>query len=803
MTTSLSAAEQDNWYLHGPIDGNLTGVFHQEYNATAKKDMLYKTATEVGLEVRDINGTLLQTINTGGITFNDIEFDQNTSRLFGINANKLTCFEQNASGGWSEQWRSSQSVSSLAQGPSGKLFCANDGNKIHVFEQNGTMSNEFGWVDGINSLSDRANISGFSSDGILVAWGKQDVTGGSSSARIFCFDQEGNFLMDHNLFGWAWYNGTGAGVEVKIHPGSGLIFKRGRGHGGWSWSSQGFWHPVSSAPSSTGLAVGLWLQNGDFISGGNLFKRTFRTKMEKNHNSVPQPVIHRMKQRDGTNILEFDFEVIDTDDNNVTVGILAYCGSDKLVPQAWLNGTGSKIGMPIATNMVHTMEWDVKQDWADSTGGIQLEILCQDGSRDKPVDLHFLKLPFADGNMTISRSPLKESDFVNYLKFLLATSEAFLENGKVMSAVIEGNATNPFKFRNAGVTGRIGPTQAQVDANYSGTNLEGDINMTDQGIQEWTVPVTGTYTIAAWGAQGGNGSNNSGSSTTMGGLGARMKGEFTLTAGEKLKILVGQKGSEETSASYRPSGGGGGTFVVKSDNTKLIIAGGGGGGGDPSYGQTDGGDGIVEETNGNTGSVGNGGDASSYNGGGAGFTGNGLVNGTTAANSFTNGGTGGNPSGHATQALGGFGGGGAGRLLPGGGGGYSGGKTTGNWSGSGSAFGGGSFNSGANQDNMAGANEGHGKVFIVLGSASFDISPKTLMNSNWNATDSGRYYLMKKLGYRFATTAEVTKAREAATPGAVNNWPATNQVKPRNLPGNVNEYGFDVSTTSGYWVIKE
>ena len=146
------AYEQDNWYLHGPIDGNLSGVFHQEYNATSKRDMLYKTATGVGLEVRDINGSLLQTINTGGITFTDIEFDQNASRLFGINASKLTCFEQNASGGWSEQWRSTQSVSTMTQGPSGNLFCANNGNKIYVFEQNGTMSNEFGWVDGINSL---------------------------------------------------------------------------------------------------------------------------------------------------------------------------------------------------------------------------------------------------------------------------------------------------------------------------------------------------------------------------------------------------------------------------------------------------------------------------------------------------------------------------------------------------------------------------------------------------------------------------------------------------------------------------
>ena len=57
--------------------------------------------------------------------------------------------------------------------------------------------------------------------------------------------------------------------------------------------------------------------------------------------------------------------------------------------------------------------------------------------------------------------------------------------------------------------------------------------------------------------------------------------------------------------------------------------------------------------------------------------------------------------------------------------------------------------------------------------------------------------------YRFATFEEVTKAHEAATPGGVNNWTATNQVKPRNLPGNINEYGFDVSTTDGLWVIKE
>ena len=31
----------------------------------------------------------------------------------------------------------------------------------------------------------------------------------------------------------------------------------------------------------------------------------------------------------------------------------------------------------------------------------------------------------------------------------------------------------PWTFTNAGASGRLGPTQAQIDANYSGTSLEG------------------------------------------------------------------------------------------------------------------------------------------------------------------------------------------------------------------------------------------------------------------------------------------------------------------------------------------
>ena len=65
---------------------------------------------------------------------------------------------------------------------------------------------------------------------------------------------------------------------------------------------------------------------------------------------------------------------------------------------------------------------------------------------------------------------------------------------------------NTYTFTSAGATGREGPTQAQVDANYTGTSLDSAVTVDDnntQGIQEWTVPADGNYSIEALGAQGG------------------------------------------------------------------------------------------------------------------------------------------------------------------------------------------------------------------------------------------------------------------------------------------------------------
>jgi hypothetical protein len=132
-------------------------------------------------------------------------------------------------------------------------------------------------------------------------------------------------------------------------------------------------------------------------------------------------------------------------------------------------------------------------------------------------------------------------------------------------------------FTPATATGRIGPTLTQLRTAYSGASWSTDtnfLNVTTYGIQEWTVPVDGTYQIEAVGAAGAHQSNGPG----QGGKGARMIGSFTLSKNTIVKIAVGQRGRGGPGAGTYP-GGGGGTFVWVNDppNDPLIIAGGGAG----------------------------------------------------------------------------------------------------------------------------------------------------------------------------------------------------------------------------------
>lgn len=223
--------------------------------------------------------------------------------------------------------------------------------------------------------------------------------------------------------------------------------------------------------------------------------------------------------------------------------------------------------------------------------------------------------------------------------------------------------TGPFNFTTCSRTGPTGPSQSLCNTAYASSSLSGLVTVSG-GIQSWTVPTTGIYTVNLAGAVGG-------SETTpvcSPGRGAVLTTQLSLTQGTVIQILVGQAGVPVT----YDAGGGGATYIAQG-GAALAVAGGGGGsgcnGGHPGL------DASTNLTLTNADSPNN---TYGYSGG-AGFT----NNGTNAANTYTgfgtaysflNGGAGASVFENAYNVLasGGFGGGGGGGYpAAGSGGGYS------------------------------------------------------------------------------------------------------------------------------------
>jgi hypothetical protein len=175
------------------------------------------------------------------------------------------------------------------------------------------------------------------------------------------------------------------------------------------------------------------------------------------------------------------------------------------------------------------------------------------------------------------------------------------------------------------IVSAAGAGATTIDFNYSGS------------IVSFTAPVNGVYDIDAFGAQGGI---NAGIPGPSAGLGAEAGGQFSLTAGQTLSILVGGQGGN--GSGLDGGGGGGGSFVSlvgvpslppgcssahglvcpQLPDTLLVAAGGGGGAG-TLWSGVDGQSGTSGAGGHITGGAGggSGGGAGIFSGGGNGFYG--------------------------------------------------------------------------------------------------------------------------------------------------------------------------------------
>jgi len=419
------AYEQDNWYLawEVPVDYSFGVAFWEDQTSGVSKIYQCNGYTSNGrVSVYDMNGSLDRHITVAGSRYWILDICVDSAGNLYIS--EETCVTSLANDG-TFRWRSGKNTSisnrgsrgsgngefnwvrGITLGPDGNLYIADQSNhRVQVLDVNGTFLRKFGQGGTAPGQISYPKDLNFLSDGTLIV---------ADSSYLNFFEADGTFLRRTNNNSAREYFSLAADNTIFSN-------KHLRDSSG---NSQVQLSSVSSSAKTAFTKEGDLLESkGDTGGYLRLWKRAYRTKGLANRNVIPQPAIRKVTQRTGTNVLDLDFEIVDTDDTNATVGIIAYCGNDKVVPSTWVDGTGSKINSPIATNQVHRVSWDVKQDWNTSTGTIKFEILCQDGRTNKPVDLHFLTLPFSDGNLTISRSPLKDSDFISYAKYLLAKGDA-------------------------------------------------------------------------------------------------------------------------------------------------------------------------------------------------------------------------------------------------------------------------------------------------------------------------------------------------------------------------------------------
>jgi titin len=145
-------------------------------------------------------------------------------------------------------------------------------------------------------------------------------------------------------------------------------------------------------------------------------------------------------------------------------------------------------------------------------------------------------------------------------------------SGASLSVSIGANA---FAFTTCGMSGPTGPSQANCDAAYAGTSLEGRVSVTAGGVQNFTFPYPGTYRVTSMGAAGAAaGPYGGGTPAYPGGRGALVRSDAFIPQGITASVLVGQMG---TGYGVGYSGGGGGATYYVVGGYQWVVAGGGGG----------------------------------------------------------------------------------------------------------------------------------------------------------------------------------------------------------------------------------
>ena len=442
--------------------------------------------------------------------------DSNRPEIRKLNNNFEFLLRFGSEGGGNGQFRSPSSIS-ISQ--DGRLYIVDKNNhRIQIFDLNGNFIGKFG-------VQGTGNGQFQYPEGICVGPDGKVYVADTDNHRVQVFNKDGEFLLKFGKYG-SFDGDFSYPRSVAITPQGEIAVADGRTQifspsGEWvrkmnigspvSFGSDGLIYSGSvSVYSETGEYLKGWWEGGNAVietAEGNLlggygasakiWNRTYRTVHSEPSNFLPLPSILTQKRRPGSALVDVDYTVKDADNVTVQTGALAFKNggnslSDVIPITSFAEGTGNKLGSNIATGQTHRFTWDVARDWSTDFGEVQLEILAKDGRG--LLNLDFIQIP-ATGNQTalkISRSPLKDNDFLSVWYWLLGTvsDSVRLDNGEIFSNAakldydgsygVPGLVANYYKGNTSFSGGAT--TQIDLDVNIPSTPSTGNMSVRWTGI---------------------------------------------------------------------------------------------------------------------------------------------------------------------------------------------------------------------------------------------------------------------------------------------------------------------------------
>lgn len=406
-------------------------------------------------------------------------------------------------------------------GPDNLVYIADTNHhRIQVYDRNGTFVRKFGSSGtGDGQFNQPYSVIVSSDDEIFVA--------DRYNHRIQVFDTNGNFLRKFGIYG---------SLEGQMNQVFNISFSD-EGNvlvGDWNnrriihFTKTGEFirhytsneHPMFVRDLPHGLtavsrdsrielydANGVWLKRWyklggsgsafDAYSDGTIawidynhdkilfYKPTYRTFLPKPSKGIPLPKVLKVEQPDNTNHLQVTYRIDDLDSAKVEAKMIAFIdgGNDLskvIIPTSFIGSTDGKLDNNVSTNQDHNITWNVGADWSVGFGELEVAILAKDDRN--LLNLHFLTLPATDSNNTelvINRAPITDADLLDLWYWLIASGDPGIQlDGPSIKPVITGSAPS---FSPNEVSNMV----AWLDAN----NVDGDNNSSNDpygmSVQSW------------------------------------------------------------------------------------------------------------------------------------------------------------------------------------------------------------------------------------------------------------------------------------------------------------------------------